>query len=332
MPTYNVEPYISKAIESILAQIINDWELIVVNDGTKDLSAKIAQKFADRDSRIKVVYKENGGLSSARNFGLKYATGKYVTFFDPDDYAEPYFISSLLIGANENTPDLIIGGYIVRYESRDVKYEIRDIPVIQFNNELNSKRTDYKSNVPRVGSHSQFVNYAWNKLFLREFLIDHDLTYEEGLYRIEDAEFMSRLVKYNPTVAFVKNCGYVYVQRPVNTLSNVFDNTIIDHAVRRIGIDVEVLSFFKNLKDDEKIELERYLKQSSSSALLSRIYQQKNLSKKERYKLLGEIKDRQLPSLIKNDGKSLKETLKFVALKSLQQGRYRIVDLIYRFA
>lgn len=92
MPVYGVERYIAQAIRSVQSQTYSNWELIVVNDGTKDRSREIAADFAVADKRIKIVDKENGGLSDARNVGLKHVTGEYVNFFDSDDWLEPDFL------------------------------------------------------------------------------------------------------------------------------------------------------------------------------------------------------------------------------------------------
>lgn len=321
MPSFNVERLIANAIDSILAQSYQDWELIVVNDGSSDSSAFIAEAYASRDKRISVVHKENGGLSSARNFGLGFAKGKFVTFFDSDDYAHPIFLKNLLESEDGNNPDVIIGGYEVQHEDSEgnvVKTEIHDCPqkgkfADQFGLEA-----------------SRFVNYAWNKLFRREFLLQNNLTYEEGLYRIEDAEFMSRLIDYKPKVSFISQCGYVYVQRPASTLSNVFDNSIIQHSIRRIGIDIKVLSFFNKLSSIQQVDLERYLRQSSASALLSRISRQTNICKVERHQLYEDIKDNLLPSRLSNEKRDLKNYIKYLALVALSNKLYAIVDLIYR--
>ena len=115
MPTYNVEPYMGKAIDSVLAQKFQDWELIVVNDGSPDNCAEIAQTYADEDSRISVVHKPNGGLSDARNFGLKYAKGDYVHFFDPDDYISNDYYQEMYEKAISERSDVIISGYKVEY-------------------------------------------------------------------------------------------------------------------------------------------------------------------------------------------------------------------------
>ena len=86
IPVYNVEKYLSKCVESILAQGVEDFELLLVNDGSKDSSLAICNSYAERDSRIKVLNKPNGGVSSARNLGLDNATGEWVTFVDSDDW------------------------------------------------------------------------------------------------------------------------------------------------------------------------------------------------------------------------------------------------------
>ena len=86
VPVYNVEPFISECINSILIQSYKNFELILVNDGSTDNSPTICEQYASKDKRIKVINKANGGLSDARNWGLKFSSGEYVVFLDSDDY------------------------------------------------------------------------------------------------------------------------------------------------------------------------------------------------------------------------------------------------------
>ena len=86
VPVYNVEKYLSECIDSILCQTFTDFELILVDDGSKDKSGEICDQYAQKDSRIKVIHKENGGLSDARNFGTAASNGKYIVYLDSDDY------------------------------------------------------------------------------------------------------------------------------------------------------------------------------------------------------------------------------------------------------
>ena len=86
IPVYNVEQYINQCIESILIQTYHDYEIILIDDGSTDSSGEICDTYAQKDSRVKVVHKINGGVSSARNIGLQMIKGKYLTFIDPDDF------------------------------------------------------------------------------------------------------------------------------------------------------------------------------------------------------------------------------------------------------
>ena len=89
VPVYNTEKYLHRCIDSVLAQTFTDWELLLIDDGSKDTSGSICDKYAAKDKRIRVFHKENGGVSSARNLGRDYAQGEWVTFVDSDDYIEP---------------------------------------------------------------------------------------------------------------------------------------------------------------------------------------------------------------------------------------------------
>lgn len=108
VPVYNAETTLHRCIDSILAQTEPNFELILVNDGSKDSSASIIDEYASLDKRIKVLHKVNGGVSSARNLGLSIIRGKYVTFIDSDDFVSPDYLSSF----NDENADLVIGGVI----------------------------------------------------------------------------------------------------------------------------------------------------------------------------------------------------------------------------
>ena len=100
VPVYNAEKYLSRCIDSILVQRFNDLELLLIDDGSKDGSGKICDEFAEKDKRIKVFHKVNGGVSSARNYGLEKSNGEYVTFVDADDYLLPETITEQLLSGN----------------------------------------------------------------------------------------------------------------------------------------------------------------------------------------------------------------------------------------
>lgn len=113
VPVYKVEQYLPKCINSILAQTFQDWELILVDDGSPDNSGKICDEYALKDSRIRVFHKENGGVSSARNLGVDNAKGEWITFIDSDDYIQPGFLEGLYapIAQGEDL-DFVHGGCV----------------------------------------------------------------------------------------------------------------------------------------------------------------------------------------------------------------------------
>ena len=109
VPVYKVEKYIGKCIESILSQTFKDFELILVDDGSPDSSGAICDQYAQKDSRIQVIHKTNGGVSSARNLGLDKARGQWITFVDADDYVD----SSFCIIDDEEKNDIIIKPHFI---------------------------------------------------------------------------------------------------------------------------------------------------------------------------------------------------------------------------
>ena len=110
VPVYNVEPYLPRCIDSILAQTFTDFELILVNDGSPDRCPQICDAYAAQDSRIKVIHKENGGLSDARNAGLDIACGEYIGFVDSDDWIEPTMYEKMLGHAEQKLADIVTCG------------------------------------------------------------------------------------------------------------------------------------------------------------------------------------------------------------------------------
>lgn len=118
IPVYNVEKYIYECIKSVVEQSIKEIEIIVVDDGSQDNSIKIVEKFIDK--RIKILKKDNGGLSSARNEGLKVATGEYVIFVDSDDYLKDNTVLEEMYRiAKESKSDIVVGNYVKKYDEKE---------------------------------------------------------------------------------------------------------------------------------------------------------------------------------------------------------------------
>ena len=122
-PVYKAEKYIYKCVDSILAQTFTDFELLLIDDGSPDSSGLICDEYAEKDSRIRVFHKGNGGVASARQMGLDNATGEYTIHIDPDDWVDPNMLEELYAKAKEADADMVICDYWVNYKKYE-KYQV----------------------------------------------------------------------------------------------------------------------------------------------------------------------------------------------------------------
>lgn len=196
---YNVKTYLSKCVFSIVSQMTNECELILVDDGSNDGSLKMLEQIVPAKSQYKIVHKENGGLSDARNVGLKYVNAEYVTFVDGDDYIGDCYVEEILNFVKRFNPEMILFGYDV--VSDDGKMQKRNViqgRVLSANN-LN------KENIAMLG-------YAWNKVYKVSIINSNGLTYEVGTSYIEDIIFNDKYISCINKVFLIEKSLYKYVQ------------------------------------------------------------------------------------------------------------------------
>ena len=152
VPVYNVEKYIERCIKTLITQTLSDIEIIFVDDGSKDNSKKIIEKYLKLyPNKLKYLYKENGGLSSARNYGIPYAKGEYIAFLDSDDYIEPTMYEEMYNTAQKEKSDMVECDFIWEYPNK----QVYDCGVI-----YNGKKDALEK--ARV--------VAWNKLIKRDII------------------------------------------------------------------------------------------------------------------------------------------------------------------
>ena len=205
VPVYNVEKYLERCLDSILNQSFKEEiEVIVVNDGSPDNSQKIIDKYQKKYKNVKGYIKENGGLSSARNFGLTKATGEYVSFIDSDDYIDKDLYKSVSSKMNK-------------------KY---DIIIFDYNVAEGKKITRIKSLFPEDADNVTPQEYlltqvtsACNKVYKREYLEKMKMKFPEGII-YEDYATIPGLVAGNPKMAYVEKGMYFYEQSEVSIMRN----------------------------------------------------------------------------------------------------------------
>lgn len=157
VPVYKVEQYLPKCIESIINQTYRDIEILLVDDGTPDNSGKICDEYANKDKRIRVFHKKNGGVADARNFGIINAKGKYITLIDSDDWIEPDMLETMVNLAEKKQAEIVICGFFYEYAKGTVKSKTIE--------------KDFEGSVDvlkALVNNNGITNYVWNKLFRKE--------------------------------------------------------------------------------------------------------------------------------------------------------------------
>lgn len=201
VPVYKVEQYLNKCIESIVSQTYQNMEIILVDDGSPDLCPGICDEWAERDERIRVIHKENGGLSDARNTGIENAHGNYLVFVDSDDYVDRTMIEKLYVRIIDDHSELALCGiYGVDYGGRIEPISDLETSVWDQNDFWDNF---YKnSNVPLV--------VAWNKLYSSGLFEEE--RYDTG--KIHEDEFIiHRLIVQCKQISVISDRLYYYVQR-----------------------------------------------------------------------------------------------------------------------
>lgn len=244
IPVYNVEDYIEKCLESVVNQTLKEIEIIVVNDGTKDNSIKKIEKYFS-DSRIKIINKQNGGLSSARNAGLEIAKGEYISFIDSDDFIEEKMLEELY-NESENA-DIVF--------SNNLNYNMLD------NKLSKEEREFFFDKMSNKGSYICMYSSAvvWNKIYKRDFLEKNNLKFIEGIIHEDDiftikSHFLAKKVKY------VKKFHYYYrINRRDSIMSNKVKNK---HLENYKVIYEQVREFYDNFNGTNFEKLRLYLLKS----------------------------------------------------------------------
>lgn len=213
VPVYNVEKYLNKCINSILNQKFGDYEIIIVDDGSTDNSSKLCDTLKMENNSIKVIHKNNGGLSDARNIGIAQAMGEYIIFLDSDDYwNDTLFLKKIddIVGADE--PDLVVFGYKKVLEERDISFHV--------------PRSKSK-NIENLVLAGEFNICAWDKVVKRELIISNNISFRINVYS-EDMEWCSLIYKYANTVAVLSETPYSYRQRSGSITKKISEKNIVD--------------------------------------------------------------------------------------------------------
>lgn len=196
VPVYNVEKYLRRCVDSILAQTFTDFELLLIDDGSTDKSGEICDEYGRIDGRVRVFHQENGGVSKARNVGLDHAKGEWMTFCDSDDYVNEIWLSAFMEESEEY--DVVVSGFYF------VSNNMQDPFVISIDSNIPADVADV------LNSHNNF-GFLWCKCFRRAIIEKYRIRFDESFSFLEDEVFVCYYWKFISKVKVVGISTYFYM-------------------------------------------------------------------------------------------------------------------------
>lgn len=313
VPVYGVEKYIDKCLDSLVKQSLKEIEIIVVNDGTKDNSQKIIDKYVKKyPDKIKSYIKENGGQGSARNYGLKKATGEYIGYVDSDDFVEKDMYKKLYNKAKENNYDIVVcGNYNV---SED--YQNKNIDAF-----INNYNTDLENIF--------FGKMAvWNKIYKRDILIKNKLEFKEKVW-YEDLAFTLKAIMNSNTFAFIDEPLYDYLIREGSTMNN----SNVQRNLEILDAFNDILSYIQHNKKEEYFSKIEFL--AIDHIYISAIVrvlkaEADDKVKRETINKLIDYMNKKFPNYKNNKYINTLSKNRKIIYKLINMKMYKLVDLIFK--
>lgn len=216
IPIYNVEAYLDKCVVSLIQQTYSHLEIILVDDGSPDSCPQICDDWAKKDSRIKVIHKQNGGLSDARNAGISVATGEWIVFIDSDDWIENDALEKMFQRSQTDQSDVVSCG--VKWVKEDDTL-INEVTVSQ------EEVLDTKSAMREIIVDGKLKQHVWNKLYMRSLVAD--IPFEKGKYH-EDVFWSYQVFGRAKKVSLMMESFYHYIQRSNSIMGESYSPKRLD--------------------------------------------------------------------------------------------------------
>ena len=307
IPVYNVEKWLNKCIDSILSQSYENFEVILVNDGSTDKSGDICDKYSKGDSRVKVFHNKNKGLSYSRNFGVKNSNGKYVMFVDSDDFISDIDIIDKFINILEKDKSDFIYTSYCRFNDEN-EDEITEILPIDINNNHIKGKLGIEI-LSMLIEKNNYHHAAYLKICNRKFLIENNLLFKEGIYH-EDAEWSPKLFYYAKRISIYNEPYYMRRMRENSIITTTNEVSIRKKINDRLNIANELIKFFNNIEEShsKKVIINDFVRMYWGDVLL-----------------ITNLKDKNNFNDCSNTVKNTKKVLKYGELK-----KYKMADLLIK--
>ncbi|MEC1072263.1 glycosyltransferase [Priestia megaterium] len=302
VPVYNLEKFVGRCLESILCQVNDEVEIIIIDDGSTDNSGTIIDEYAQKHSNIRVTHKSNEGISKTRNKGLVQAKGEYVLFVDSDDYIAGNMVKTMLNQAINKNADIVISKAVNEWSD-------------QTKEDMFTKDFDESEVINGMEAVKRFwageINgHPWNKLIRRELMVNNNIVFPEDKKIYEDAPTLFKLYLKANRIAFVNQNLYYYVQHPGSVTKKPKFSMLYDHVdmiraiegsvdkryckkdfkkeyqyflLKQMYYHIDLLNqlYFSNklAAEQHKKELEKYIKLIEFSNLFNNYYFNNNADK-----------------------------------------------------
>lgn len=225
IPVYNAEKYLKRCMDSVCAQTFEDYEVILVNDGSSDNSGALCRAYADKDPRVTCIEKENGGAGSARNAGIDAAKGEYLAFPDADDWFEPGMYAELYDLAKSGDYDMVFSGVNYYRQTGDggtAYSRTQTIPTVAF-----SDRQSCRENIMTFFPTTTIFDVPWNKLYKRSVVSDNKIRFTD-IRRCQDATFNLDFFNCIDSAASVDKAYYNYMENTAEDVRRKFPRDYMD--------------------------------------------------------------------------------------------------------
>jgi len=268
IPAYNVAGYIEKCLDSILAQSFRDFEVIIIDDGSTDNTPAICDEYAKKDERIRVIHKINEGVSIARNTGIDASIGKYILFFDGDDFVESETCYELLEAAKENDVDTVLYGYHT-YADGAIKTTMKPIFNAGIYKEDEIKKDILKRfiGVSKDGvnnwlRHEENALYVenpalWRAMVSSDIIKENNLCFNSNLKVGEDTIFITEYLSHSKKCMVIDKCYYYLVIRDSSTIA-VYEKDYVAKLTEKLKLVHERVKLTKRIKSKSGIDITDY--------------------------------------------------------------------------
>jgi len=268
IPAYNAEKTLGKCIESILAQNYTNFELIVVDDGSKDRTAAICDDYASRDPRVKVIHKENGGVGAARDSGLEVAQGEFIAFVDSDDTVKVQYLYNLYENVSDGVDLVISNASVFKYGKwQGEKYT----PVVAKDN-----------NFDEIFVKNILHTSPWSKLYRTSVIRENNITFPVDMAIGEDAVFLLNCMAYSDTVVVTEDSDYLYNSTDGQLTKKLYRYDKEVYISKRIDEAVDLVAGRKNVRTEIAVSRLDRIKSLYRERVLDSIYLMEKFSRKER--------------------------------------------------